>query len=168
MTQLIAVLLFAALISLGVNQYGIALSLVSGSSMRPTLHNGDFLLVNKFSALVKTPQRGEIITFQDPMNERRYLVKRVIGIAGDRVEVKKGLLYLNRHKLQEKYIDTHIEDGNFGPVTVAQGTVFVLGDNRHRFASRDSRYENVGFVPVHLIDGKVELILWRPSLEANL
>lgn len=167
-TQLLAISLFAALISLGVNQYGVALSLVNGSSMRPTLHNGDFLLVNKFTALVKTPHRGEVITFQDPTNENRYLVKRVVGIAGDQVEIKGGLLYLNHGKVQEKYIDTQIEDGDFGPVTVKRGTVFVMGDNRHRFASRDSRYRNVGFVPIHLIDGKVEFILWRPSLETNL
>jgi signal peptidase I len=136
--------------------------------MQPTLHNGDRLLINKFKFLLETPKRGEVITFQDPSEEGRYLVKRVVGIPGDRIEIKDGVLYRNGKIVKEKYIDTQIEDGNYGPAIVQPGTVFVMGDNRHRNASRDSRYESVGLVPFALIDGKVELILWRPSLAASL
>lgn len=166
--ELVGILLFSAVLSLGVNQYGVALSVVKGTSMRPTLYNGDRLLINKFTFLLSTPHRGEVITFRDPSNEKRFLVKRVVGIPGDKIEIIDGVLYLNGRRTQERYTDTQIEDGDFGPAIVRPGTVFVMGDNRHRFASRDSRYENVGLVPVALIDGKVEAILWRPSLAAYL
>jgi signal peptidase I len=160
------------LLSLGVdfliNQFGFALSIVNGSSMQPTLHNGDRLLINKFKFLVGTPSREEVITFQDPIDQGRYLVKRVVGIPGDKIEIKNGTLFRNGTIVKEAYIDTNIEDGNFGPIIVQSHTVFVMGDNRHRYASRDSRYENVGLVPFKLIDGKVEIILWRPSLAASL
>jgi signal peptidase I len=157
----------ATLFALTLNQYGVALSEVNGTSMQPTLHNGDRLLINKFKFLVQTPRIGEVITFKDPSNEGRYLVKRVVGIPGDRIEIKGGVLYRNGINVNEAYIDTQIEDGNYGPVIVRPGTVFVMGDNRHRYASRDSRYNSVGPVPFKLINGKVELILWRPSLEAS-
>lgn len=155
-------------IALGVNQFVFALSVVSGQSMQPTLHNGDRLLINKFSIYLHSPNQGDVVTFQDPSNQGRYLVKRVIGIPGDRIEIKDGVLYRNDRKVDEPYINSRIEDGNYGPVVVKKGTVFVLGDNRHRYASRDSRYENVGLVPMKLLDGKVELILWRPSLSTFL
>jgi signal peptidase I len=158
------VILAAVIVAVLMNQYGVALSVVNGTSMQPTLHNGDRLLINRFKFLWENPQRGEVITFQDPLEEDRYLVKRVIGLPGDSIEVKEGMLYRNGKMVMEEYINTQIEDGNYGPVMVQPGTVFVMGDNRHRNASRDSRYESVGLVSFAQIDGKVELILWRPSL----
>ncbi|WP_188648827.1 signal peptidase I [Marinithermofilum abyssi] len=160
--------LFAVSFALVVNQFGIALSVVNGTSMKPTLQNGDRLLINKFSFLFSHPQRGDVITFEDPSQKGRYLVKRVIGVVGDKIEIRKGRLYRNGQVVKERYINSSIEDGDYGPVVVKPGTVFVMGDNRHRFASRDSRYESVGMVPYRLIDGKVELIVWRPSLAAFL
>ncbi|MBA4495459.1 signal peptidase I [Paenactinomyces guangxiensis] len=161
-------LIFATLFAIAFNQYGFALSEVNGTSMQPTLHNGDRLLINKFKFFMKQPSVGEVITFKDPTEKDRYLVKRVVGIPGDRIEIKNGALYRNGLKVDERYINSPIEDGDYGPVSVQPGTVFVMGDNRHRSASRDSRYQSVGLVPFNLIDGKVELILWRPSLAASL
>lgn len=135
--------------------------------MQPTLHSGDRLLINKFQFLIEAPQRGEVITFQDPSDPARYLVKRVVGVPGDRIEIRNHVLYRNGQKVSEQYVDTSIEDGDFGPEAVKPGTVFVMGDNRHEGASRDSRYGSVGLVPYSLLDGKVEFILWRPSLEAS-
>jgi signal peptidase I len=160
--------LFGVGISLLVNQFGFALSVVNGTSMNPTLHHGDRLFINKFTCLLSTPKRGEVITFKDPMNQERYLVKRVIGIPGDCIQVENGKLYRNQRVVEEKYSNSLIEDGDFGPVVVKPGTVFVMGDNRHRFQSRDSRYQSVGLVPEKLINGKVEWILWSPHLEAYL
>lgn len=158
----------ASLLIIGVNHYGVSLSIVNGTSMQPTLHHGDRLLINKFRFLLDQPVVGEVITFKDPSNSNRYLVKRVVGIAGDRIEIKNGVLFRNNQRVDETYIDSPIEDGNFGPIVVKSGTVFVLGDNRHRYASRDSRYDSVGLIPMNLVHGKVELILWRPSLAASL
>lgn len=162
------ILIIAIIIAIGVNRFGVALSVVSGTSMQPTLQDGDRLLINKWRFLLHAPRRGEVITFRDPNDPDRYLVKRVVGVPGDSIEIRDGILYRNGTVVDEPYIDTKIEDGDFGPISVRQGTVFVMGDNRHRFASRDSRYESLGLVPVHLVDGKVELILWRPSLAAFL
>jgi signal peptidase I len=148
--------------------YGITLSIVNGTSMQPTLHNNDRLLINKFKFLLDSPKIGEVIIFKDPSQVDRFLVKRVIGVSGDTIKIRDGVLYRNGQSVDEPYIDTSIEDGDYGPVTVRNNTVFVMGDNRHRYASRDSRYVSVGFVPLDLIEGKVEYILWRPSLAAFL
>lgn len=150
------------------NHFVISLSVVNGTSMRPTLHSGDRLLINKWKLLFDAPRKGDVITFEDPLTRGRYLVKRVVGVPGDTIAIKSGVLYRNDKRVVEPYIDVPIEDGDFGPMKVAVGTVFVMGDNRHRYASRDSRYEDVGLVPYGLIRGKVEIILWRPSLSAFL
>lgn len=142
-------------------QFGVACSIVNGNSMFPTLHDGDRLLVNKFQFLWQAPSTGDVITFQDPMQPNHYLVKRVVGVPGDVIEIRSGVVKRNGKKLKENYIDTQIQDGNYGPVHVKEKTVFVMGDNRHRYASRDSRYQSIGLVPFRLIDGKVEWILWR-------
>ncbi|WP_051272085.1 signal peptidase I [Shimazuella kribbensis] len=162
------VFLFALVLAILVNQYVVSLSIVSGTSMRPTLHNGDRLLVNKWELLFGNPHKGDVITFEDPEEKGRYLVKRVVGVPGDIIAVKSGQLYRNGHLAKEPYIDVSIEDGDVEPTKVLPGTVFVMGDNRHRYASRDSRYQSVGLVPYGLISGKVEIILWRPSLSAFL
>lgn len=164
----ILVIVIPVLCAMFVNRYGVCLSVVQGISMQPTLMEGDRLLVNKFHFLWATPKRGEVVTFHDPHQENRLLVKRIIGIPGDVVTIRQGRLFCNGKLVHEQYVNTPIADGNFGPLKVKKGTVFVMGDNRHRYASRDSRYPSVGLVPVSLIAGKVEWILWRPSLSAHL
>jgi signal peptidase I len=163
------IFLFALIVAILVNQFVISLSVVSGTSMRPTLHNGDRLLVNKWDLLFGKPHRGDVVTFEDPEEKGRYLVKRVVGVPGDTIEVRSGKLYRNGVLTSEPYVDvTIVEDGDFALTKVLPGTVFVMGDNRHRYASRDSRYQSVGLVPYGLISGKVEIILWRPSLSTFL
>lgn len=163
-----ALFLFGILFAIVINQYGISFSVVSGSSMQPTLENGDRLLVDKWELLFAHPHIGDVITFEDPEQTGRYLVKRVIGVPGDTIMVRDGKLFRNGKLVHEPYISVSIQDGNFGPEKVRSGTVFVMGDNRHRYASRDSRYRSVGLVPFRLINGKVEFILWRPSLSTFL
>ncbi|SDW79538.1 signal peptidase I [Marininema mesophilum] len=157
--------LLAVSFALVINQFGVALSVVNGTSMKPTLENGDRLLINKFHFMFNQPERGNVVTFRDPSNDDRYLVKRVVGIPGDKIKIKNGSLYRNDKLVEEPYINTEIEDGNYGPVVVKKDSIFVMGDNRHRYASRDSRYDSVGQVPDSLLEGKVEWIVWRPSLE---
>lgn len=164
----VVVCLLVVVSAFAVTEYGFAFSVVNGSSMEPTLQDGDRLFINKFYFVMQPPRRGDVITFQDPEEKGRYLVKRVIGIPGDLVKIRKGKLFVNGERVDEAYIDTRIQDGNYGPVTVQPETVFVLGDNRHNNASRDSRYDSVGLVPFELLEGKVEWILWRPSLMAYL
>lgn len=138
---------------------------VDGYSMLPTLHNNQYVLVDR---LVRTYQRGDIIVFRPPIYPpesflRRLIgqpglfedyIKRVIGLPGDVVEVRDGKVYVNGNPLQETYI---AEAPNYtGTWQVPQGTLFVLGDNRNN--SSDSH--KWGPVPIGNVLGKAVLVYW--------
>ncbi|WP_410515056.1 signal peptidase I [Paenibacillus sp. BR2-3] len=146
------------------NIYVINISTVKGQSMQPTLWEGEKLLINKITLSFAHPKRGEIIVLHDPstgINRKEYLVKRVIGIPGDTVEVRDHKLYVNGILKEEPYIDTEIQDTDFTPLTVENGSYFVMGDNRHAGASKDSRY--FGSVPQDSIIGRAAYIWWPLS-----
>lgn len=131
--------------------------IVDGGSMRPTLEDSQRVLVNKISYRLRDPKRGEIIVFPYPGYEDRILIKRVMGLPGDKIEVNRGKLFINDEEIQEDYILFKDED-LFGPVVVPEGTVFVLGDNRSN--SVDSRSSQIGFVDQDDIRGKTFLRYW--------
>ncbi|GIP34738.1 signal peptidase I [Paenibacillus sp. J2TS4] len=152
---------FALLVVVIVNQFIFSQSMVDGYSMEPTLENGERLLVNRILYRFQAPQIGDVVIFKDPdpQNGRtEYLVKRVVAVAGDQVEIRAGELYVNGQPVEEKYTKTAIEDGDFGPYTVEDNHVFVLGDNRKRNASRDSRI--FGEIAKSSIVGRAEWIIW--------
>ncbi|WP_150272001.1 signal peptidase I [Paenibacillus tepidiphilus] len=154
-----AVLVFA-LMSL-LNIYVFNISTVVGQSMQPTLLEGEKLLISKISLQFTGPHRGDVVVLHDPstgLDRKEYLVKRVVGIPGDIVAVKDHKLYVNGTLVPEPYIDTEIEDADFAEVTVSAGEYFVMGDNRHAGASKDSRY--FGSVPKVSIVGKALFIWW--------
>lgn len=165
----------ALVLAFFIRTFIVELYLVDGPSMQPTLHHGDRLVVSKFIYRLRSPERGEVIVFKFPKDESRDFVKRVIGIPGDKVEIKKGTVYLNDVPQTENYMqrDRGIIDGrvnaadweayfdNFPARVVPAGTVFVLGDNRYN--SEDSRHRDVGFVPESLIKGKAMLVFWPLS-----
>ncbi|MDB5054862.1 MAG: signal peptidase [Bacilli bacterium] len=158
--------LLIALVSVAVvNQFIITQCKVVGYSMQPTLLQGERLVINRLIYDFRAPHRGEVITFADPDANQpkpvKNLVKRVVAVAGDDVEVRNGLLYINGSELKESYIDIVIEDGDWGPYKVPKAQVFVLGDNRHANASRDSRIFNA--VPTRLIIGRAEFVVWPLS-----
>ena len=137
------------------------LSTVEGQSMEPTLYEGGWLFVNKFSYLIGDPDRGEVVILKDPtdrLEKKEYLVKRVVGVPGDTIEIREGLLYRNGELIVESYTDTVIDDLDFGPYKVDEGMYFVMGDNRHARASLDSR--SFGAVSQDLIRGRADFILW--------
>jgi signal peptidase I len=155
-------LLIALVVVVVMNQFIVTQCRVVGHSMQPTLFEGERLLINRLIYKFRAAHRGEVITFRDPDTTQpqptKNLVKRIIAIANDQVEVRRGLLYVNGALLQEKYTDTAIEDGDWGPFQVSPGHVFVVGDNRHKNASRDSRM--FGMVSTKLLIGRVEIVLW--------
>lgn len=133
---------------------------VHGPSMRPTLKGEELLIVNKWIYDFSTPNYGDIIVFHT--SEGRDFIKRVIGLPGDRIEIKNGVVYRNGVPLKEPYIAEKI-NGEFPPVTVPPGHVYVLGDNRNN--SKDSR--EIGPVPLKDVVGRAELVI-RPIDEIHL
>lgn len=147
-----------------VNIFIFSISTVKGQSMQPTLWQGEKLFVNKISLNFVSPKHGDIVVLHDPStgpDKKEYLVKRVIGIPGDIVEVKEHKLYVNGKMVDEPYIDTEIQDPDFAALTVEEGSYFVMGDNRHESASKDSRY--FGSVSQDDIVGRADFIFWPLS-----
>ena len=126
---------------------------VLGNSMYPTLHERDRLFALKVPLYFDGPHRGDVIVLEAPDNTNKDYIKRVIGVAGDKVEIIDGKVYVNDVVLEEDYLEkdayTHIyNESNW---TVPEGEVFVLGDNREEGASKDSRY--FGCITIDSIKG---------------
>lgn len=136
-------------------------TIVFGSSMEPTLHDGDQMVIEKISPRTGKLKVGDIVTVYVPeeLSEgRNYIIKRVIGVANDTVEIKDGNVYLNGEKLEEGYASgdyTHEVAPEYNKVTVPEGQVYVLGDNRLRNASKDSR--SIGPIEIDKIKGRAIL-----------
>ncbi|MFD1776394.1 signal peptidase I [Paenibacillus rhizophilus] len=146
------------------NLFVFNISMVKGHSMQPTLYEGERLFINKITLTFTDPKRGDIVVLHDPSSgpeRKEYLVKRVVGIPGDIVEVRQHKLYVNGKPVVEPYVDASIEDADFAPVPVGRGFYFVMGDNRHAGASKDSRF--FGAVPLKMIVGKAAYIWWPLS-----
>ncbi|WP_246096642.1 signal peptidase I [Paenibacillus sinopodophylli] len=137
------------------------LSKVEGHSMEPTLTEHEWLFVNKFIFLVSKPKFGDVVILKEPDTgdgEQKYLVKRIVGTPGDKIEVHDQRLYRNGQLVEEPYTDSLIEDMSYGPEIINEGHFFVMGDNRHSRASLDSRSFHA--VPEELIRGRADFILW--------
>ena len=153
----------AVLIALMIRTFIVELYVVDGPSMKPTLQHDERLVVNKFIYYVRDPNKGEIIVFRYPSDTSRDFIKRVIATAGDTIEIKDGRVYVNDQLQREDYILEKTK-GEYSKATVPEGTVFVMGDNRNN--SEDSRFSDVGFVPLDLVKGKAVLIFW-PTEDAK-
>ena len=135
------------------------------SSMEPSFYQGYCIMVSKVAYHSSVPQRGDVIVFNPPpaaLEESPYpFIKRVIGLPGDIVEVKDGIVSINGTDIDESYKKQEPSQYNtdFGPTEVPDGKYFVLGDNRNN--SNDSR--NGWFVPRDNIIGKAWFIYWPPS-----
>ncbi len=150
---------------------------IPSGSMIPTLLIGDHLFVNKFIYGVKIPfirktiipvtdpKRGDVIVFIYPEDRSKDFIKRVIGIGGDKIEMKNKKLFINDQPYEDPfgvYDDDTIYPAevqprdNFGPLTVPQNSLFVMGDNRDH--SLDSRFW--GFVDLKDVQGKAFILYW--------
>lgn len=151
-TVVLAVLLF-----IGINAVSARVR-VDGFSMRPTLDNGEFVLVNRLTYRFSDFQRGDIIVFHFPMDPSQELIKRIIGLPGDVVSVANGTVQVNGQILSEPYIAA--APAYNGDWQVPEGQLFVLGDNRND--SSDSH--SWGLLPHKNVVGKAVLIYWPPPL----
>ena len=155
----------AVVFALLIRTFIVELYVVDGPSMQPTLQDGERLVVNKFIYHWRDPLKGEIVIFRYPRDHSRDFIKRVIAVGGDTIEIKDGHVYVNDALVNEDYIAEKTRT-EYPKATVPEGTLFVCGDNRRN--SLDSRFPDVGFVPLELVKGKAALIFWPIDNIASL
>ncbi|MEE9259375.1 MAG: signal peptidase I [Nitrospinaceae bacterium] len=175
----------ALLLALFIRTFIVQAFKIPSGSMERTLLVGDHILVSKFSygthipneipflnirlfddivLFQEIPERGDIIVFKFPKDESRDFIKRVIGLPGDLVEIRRQRVFINNKPLEEPYVVHSLAPGNepivprddFGPVLVPDGYLFMMGD--HRENSQDSRYW--GFLDINKVKGKALMLYW--------
>jgi signal peptidase I len=180
--EYVEAIVIAVVIAFFIRTFIIQAFKIPSGSMKPTLQIGDHILVTKFIYGIKIPiirktlvsisdpKRGDIVVFIYPEDRSKDFVKRVIGTAGDTIEIRNKKIYLNGLPYNDNhgvYTDDMIIPGaaqprdNFGPVTVPPETIFVMGDNRDQ--SYDSRFW--GFVNLRDVLGKAFIIYWSWNSE---
>lgn len=155
-------ILIAAIVYLGLRT-AIQSFRVDGPSMLPNFETGQWVLVNKLAFKFGTPHRGDVIIFKSPHDRNSNLIKRVIGLPGELVEIKSGTVYIHQADgkvtaLDEPYI-ANKDARSYTGTKIPEGYIFVLGDNRP--LADDSRYG--WLVPENDIFGKAWLSTWPPS-----
>ncbi len=175
--EFIEAIIIAILIAVVVRALIVQAYKIPSQSMVPTLLVGDHLLVNKFIYGVKIPllrrtiipvtdpKRGDIVVFIYPQDRSKDFIKRVIGVGGDKIEIRNKKILINDRPYEDRngvYSDPVSYPAivqprdNFGPVTVPKNALFVMGDNRDQ--SLDSRFW--GFVELKDVEGKAMIIYW--------
>jgi signal peptidase I len=170
-------IIIAILIAVFIRTFIICAYKIPSRSMVPTLLVGDHILVSKFIYGIKIPllrrtiipvsdpKKGDIVVFIYPNDRSKDFIKRVIGVAGDKIEIKNKKIFINDKEYSDSfgiYSDNVIYPAsiqnrdNFGPVTVPEKSIFVMGDNRDE--SLDSRFW--GFVNLKEVEGKAFIIYW--------
>jgi signal peptidase I len=145
----------ALLIALFINVYvAQAVEIESGPSMQPNLYQGERVMIEKVSYRLHLPERGDIVVADRPGDEVS-LIKRVVGLPGETIEVRGGHAIIDGQPIVEPWV-ADFGGPDYGPAEVPEGYVFIMGDNRPD--SRDSR--SIGPVPVSTIDGRVWLVYW--------
>lgn len=128
---------------------------VDGNSMEPNLHSGNFIIVNKLAYRFGDIHRGDVIVFPSPNGNGEDLIKRVIGLPGDRIAVVDGQVYVNGQLLSEPYLTVSPSGGNYQSA-IPRDALYVMGDNRNN--SSDSR--SWGVLSVENVLGKAVFVYW--------
>lgn len=172
----------AILLALFIRTFLVQAFKIPSGSMLPTLQIGDHLLVNKLLYGLRipvmgkrvfqvfSPERDDVIVFIFPEDKSKDFIKRVKAVAGETIEIRDKVVYINGERLEDEHAfyapDARLLPGsprdNFGPLTVPEGHVFVMGDNRDH--SHDSRFW--GTVPIDDILGKAFILYWSWNSEA--
>ena len=150
-TVLLAVVIFL-LINAGFGRFRVV-----GQSMEPNFHQGQYLVINKVIYHLREPARGDVVVFHNPRYPRRDFIKRIIGLPGEQVEIRRGQVFINGQPLQEPY---PVRPGTYSspPYQLGPDEYFVLGDNRN-FSSDSHSW---GAVPRRNIIGKAWFCYWPP------
>lgn len=166
MKEWVEPVIIAAILALIIRTFVVQAFKIPTGSMRPTLMEGDRILVNKFIYKFKIPQQGDVIVFVSPEDKKKDFIKRLIGLPGETIEISDGLILINgspvggHSKLAGRF---YYNRGDFGKegmvIKVPNNSFFVLGDNS--ISSRDSRYW--GFLPKKYLLGKAFMVYWPPN-----
>ena len=156
--EVVSTVVPAVLIALFINVYVAQATVIDGPSMQPNLYYDQQVMVEKVTyRLFHGPRRGDVVTFNLP-DENGALIKRVVALPGETVEVRGGRVLINGRYLEEPWT-TRLGGPNYPQTVVPPLHIFVLGDNRP--VSRDSRY--FGLVPLDQVTGQAWLIYWPPE-----
>lgn len=154
--DIVETVVLSAILFLGINAISARIR-VDGFSMEPTLHNGEFVIVNKLAYQFGEPKHGDVIVFRYPRDPDQEYIKRVIGLPGDRIRIINGEVYVNDERIDEPYIAAAPRyQSEWG---VPEDSLFVLGDNRNN--SSDSH--NWGPVAMEYVIGRALFIYWPPE-----
>jgi len=156
LVDVLETLVLSVLLFLGINAISARIR-VDGSSMEPSLHSGEFVIVNRLAYKFGEPEHGDVVVFHFPGDPDQEYIKRIIGLPGDRVRVMEGAVYVNDQAIDEPYIAALPKYQ--GSWTVPGDGIFVLGDNRNN--SSDSH--NFGPVPMENLIGEAFFIYWPPT-----
>lgn len=130
---------------------------VEGTSMAPLLSDQERIFINKFVYRFEPIERGDVVVFWYPLDRSKSFIKRVVGLPGEVVEIRRGAVYVNEKMVPEPYVPPQYEDvSDFGPVRVPRDNYFVMGD--HRISSNDSRV--FGPVASRYIYGRAVFAYW--------
>jgi signal peptidase I len=153
--EILTTFLPAALIAMFIHVYvAEAAEIEAGPSMQPNLYAGFRVMTEKISYYLHEPQRGDVVVVERPVSEGN-LIKRVIGLPGETIEVQDGHTFINGVPIDEPWV-SYFGGQNQAPIQVPAGSVFIMGDNRP--ASRDSRH--IGPVPIDSIIGRGWFVYW--------
>jgi len=153
-------ILFAVVIAIFIVIFIVQPVKVEGTSMQPRLIDQERIFVNRFIYRIREVQRGDVVVFWFPKDRSKSFIKRVVGIPGDQVEIRQGIVYVNGARIPEPYLLPQFQDyRSYQRAIVPPGHYFVLGD--HRNSSNDSR--SWGFVEEQLIYGKAVFSYWPVS-----
>lgn len=163
--EFVKIVIISLVIILPIRYFIIQPFYVKGASMEPTFHDHEYLIIDEISYRFHAPQRGDIIVFRYPQDPQEYFIKRVIGLPGEKVEVKDGQVYIYNDQNPDGFVldesaylasDVKTYDVTDQIVSLNSDEYFVLGDNRN--SSKDSR--SFGAVNKSFLTGRVALRGW--------
>lgn len=157
--KIIIALLISTILILSFFLNNIFIAIVDGSSIENTIHDNDILIINKKAYSISSPQRYDIVNVYAPYKYDNFLVKRIIGLPGDIIEINDSTLYINGEKIYEPYIKEEMNIPYYLKLKIPKDKFFIMGDNRN--ISLDSRY--FGLIQTQDIQGKVILKYCRKN-----